>query len=118
MEYLLIKYRDNWADEIDVEGFVVVKKSDWEALLNKMQAFFSARISWEFGIGTNEEIYYSTFKEWEKTLKYTELSEVEFIIISKVFNAVGNGKSYITPEILLEHGFFPWPCEEEFDGEF
>ena len=89
MKYTLVNYNSNWADEIDIEGFVVMPSEEW----NDIKLFLSKyKVEFEYYVGTNEEIYYadgieiladystkSITEEEYKTLENLKLKRLGFI---------------------------------------
>jgi len=67
---VIVKWEDNWADEMDLNGFVIMKEEDWNRFL-----VYMGNIDYEivYCIGTNEEITYANGNE---ALNYFEM---EFI---------------------------------------
>ena len=53
MTKLLVTYTDDWSDELDIYGALVVDEDDWAA---QKKAFLSIEDEIEFYFGTNEEI--------------------------------------------------------------
>lgn len=85
MRKLLVNFDSNWADEMDVEAFVVVSKKSWDKNM-KM-----AKENWpdngvEVYIGTNEQLDFYSFEEFESCLKLTELKPVEVKTLEKLFD--------------------------------
>lgn len=54
MSKLLVKFKDNWADEMDIEGFFVTTREDWENRVTLLKDNFPYGLT--YGIGTNEDI--------------------------------------------------------------
>lgn len=60
MKNLLIQYKDNWADEMNVQGFHIMTEKAWIfflKLVNDNSALFEN--DYTLGVGTNQEIPYS-----------------------------------------------------------
>lgn len=120
MSNLFIKYRDNWADEMDLFGFAIIQKDKWEALLVRMQKFFDRKGEWNFGVGTNEDVEYSSYDGWLQHFTVTELSEAEseaLLAVSKRTKLGPDDESHC----LVQAGFFGIPYDlnegEEDDDE-
>jgi hypothetical protein len=115
-KYLFVKYNDNWADEMDITGFAIVKQEDWAAIIEEVKAFFKKKLGgWTFGVGTNEEIEYMTFKDWSRQLSQTELSDDEAKTMIDVFKRAKIRPGYDEPRLVIEEGFFPLPSSDEVD---
>jgi hypothetical protein len=84
-KYLLVKYSDNWADEIDVEGFHLFTAQEWEAYQAAIKEFFNSNDELCFGIGTNEEIEYSDAEEYLDTLRANYISEQQYNVLKDLF---------------------------------
>jgi hypothetical protein len=113
LSYLLIRFKDNWGDEMNVTGFVVVAKDDWSKMYLKVVALFE-KASWEFYFGTNESIEYNNLAHWEENFTTVELTDEEFQIITTLFKTLGVRGIFDWPQFLLCEGFFPYPSPEEF----
>lgn len=90
LKYYLIKERNNWADEIDIEGFVVIETKnieEWkedlisDTLLERGKEDFPIAIY----IGTNEAIDFKSKQEVFDTLEITEISMVQYQLFKKHF---------------------------------
>lgn len=79
----LIKWSSNWADEMDVEGFVIVNDEDLQLFKENLE-----KINRPFYvyIGTNEEIGYDKVEHLKRELEFMELSEQQEKILRQIFN--------------------------------
>lgn len=82
MGKLLIKFKGDWADEMDVYGFTIISEEKW--------AF--KKLEWEHTpfpqecmVGTNEYVEYKDMQEYLKNFKVKEISEDEIKCIQKFF---------------------------------
>lgn len=81
-EYLIVKFNDNYADEFDLSGCVIMPKSNYEDMMDRAKKWFDAHPpkpdpryyeeygwmhyeSYLEGFGTNEELEWTTFKDFE-----------------------------------------------------
>jgi hypothetical protein len=88
---LLVKFDDNWADEMDVSGFKLFDNLDaWNAAI----AGFKARMEivdgedngyFEVYFGTNEYIEYETVEEFLTRFDITEISDAAAAVIETLF---------------------------------
>lgn len=97
---VLIIFKDNWADEMDIEGSKIMPKKDWERYINIAEQCFNDmhhpkkrkgnvenywddydRIS--FLIGSNEEIEYEDFKQFEHCFTVYDLTTEEANILTQ-----------------------------------
>jgi hypothetical protein len=72
-ELKLLIWKDNWADEMDLESFVITDKTGYEKWLEegKNQKDF------EISFGTNEWNEYSYFRELQNTVKIKDISQTD-----------------------------------------
>lgn len=83
---VLLTWNSNWADEMDISGFVITTKKDWE----DFQSEVKEREDFCIYVGTNEEIEYSNGQELLDEISVTELSkEEETLITNKIGNSFG-----------------------------
>jgi hypothetical protein len=61
LKHYLIKYRDNWADEMNVEGTAVLSEDEY---LVFKKAAKTAR-DFYFSIGSNQDIHYEILMMWK-----------------------------------------------------
>lgn len=86
MSYVLVSWEDNWADEMDVSGFKVFSKSEWNVLKTNINNIQSPMT---FSIGTNEEIDYKNGSDLLKKFKVKDVSVIEYATLTKFFNVRG-----------------------------
>jgi len=97
--FYYVHYRDNWADEMFVEGFSIMDEKKYErytATVNAIVADIECGRPFSYWIGSNEEIEYSNVNDF---LSAFEVSE--FSIIPTDFEMIF-GKRF------PEFGFFPF----------
>lgn len=80
--YVLVKWADNWADEMDLEGFRIFAESDWAEFKTKLSAYTD---EFTICVGTNEDIDYSNGTDLLKKMKVHKLSESDYATISRIF---------------------------------
>jgi len=76
---VLLQWDSNWADEMDISGFVITTEKIWKDYkkeLKKKEEFC-------IYVGSNEEIDYSDGKELLEEISVTKLSDEEADLISK-----------------------------------
>ena len=97
-------FEDNWADEMDVQGFVILTEKRWEAY--KASGIAKNR-RFSLCVGSNEDIEYQNGKELLKNIKVRPITNEEEKTITKIF-----GDSFGTTNFLsyLE-------SEDEYDEE-
>lgn len=111
-QFYLLKYDSNWAGEMDINGFIVYDKDEYNEWLSKIP-----KRSFEFGIGTNETIEYRNKAELLKEVKVTVLTAEEVTFFYKFFasNSVkcidwdNKAKQFarIETKPIAQYGFFP-----------
>jgi len=85
MTYVLVKLSANYADEFDVEGFMVMAADAWEEVKQDTKQVFDGCGSYEWYFGTNEYITFDSYEHWLRCLDETEITEDEFKTIIKLF---------------------------------
>ena len=122
-KFYLLKFRDNWADEMDVSGFVVYDEDEYKAWLDKIPEG-----EFTYGIGTNEEIEYSSKGEFLNSVAITTTNltpeEVQFFFkffghpSTKCIGWDSKAAQFkrIERGTTVSHGFFPdfdWIDEDD-----
>lgn len=110
IQYVLIKYDDNWANEFDVNGFFATTLEEWEKFINEVS---KASYPQEVYFGTNEFIEFETFEDFYNKLTITKISEKEFNILSKLL-AIGE----TTEAGGFSYGMFITPNKHKDDEDF
>lgn len=83
-QWLLVKFSDNWADEIDLEGFRVVTREAYDAYVTKRLKQYPNGFCRYFG--TNEENEYASFQDYlDQTVTCEEITEEEAKVLEKFF---------------------------------
>jgi hypothetical protein len=76
---ILVKFDDNWADEMDVSGFKIFDNLDaWNKALEKKKTILELEDDeqyFEVCFGTNEYIEYDSFSEFLERFQITEISK-------------------------------------------
>ena len=106
---LLIIFEDNWADEMDIQGFDILTKEHWEYKKLELQ---HTQFPNEIGIGTNQFIDYDTVEEYLKQFKVTPISNNEEEFLQKYFDKYSFGifpliEGEAPDEFYEEHGYCP-----------
>lgn len=85
MDYVLVKFCADWADEMDVEGFAVFEKNDWESQVEK---FKNAESYNGFWFGTNEGFERDEIgKHWLGHYEVKDLTDVEYESLKNLFSS-------------------------------
>ncbi len=108
-KYLVI-FNDNWADEMDINGFFTC---DGEYLKDVKKKLFSYKDEMEIGIGSNEDITFDNGKDLWKRLEIKEISDSELAVLNKLFSEeiVENDKDFFDNHIykLTESAIGKYP---------
>jgi hypothetical protein len=112
MIFLLIVFKDNWADEFDCEGFSFVKINEWETIKKEAEL---CDFPQEVCFGTNEYFLYDSAKEFLSKFKVTtHVSDVEMIELRRSLGMYETEDTFgICPYSALE-GLAP---DEYYDEE-
>ncbi len=108
MSFLLIRYNDNWADEMNINGLAIVHRDAWQEILEETEKYFNTNSVWECSIGTNEDLEFSSYIDWLRKFTITELSDSEGITLMLVFKRV-NIVAIKENRLVVKEGFFPIP---------
>jgi hypothetical protein len=117
-QHLLITLNRDWADEFNVEGMVVLSASEWEAHKKLAQDYFEEKGSAEVYFGTNEFLEYSSYNEYIKEFKITELNKKQFDVLKELFTIKGyswehpKGKMNVVPD-RIHFGIIPMIKSED-----
>jgi len=98
---LLIKFDENWADEMDVSGFKLFKsEQDWQKAIKEFKDEREIEddedCCFSIYFGTNEENEYESFSEFLNCFEVTTVSDAEVSVLEKLF-----------PKIDYGYGHFP-----------
>ena len=77
---VLLTWKSNWADEMDIYGFVITTDHQWETYKKNVK---EKDEEFTLCIGTNEDIYYNNGTELLSEISVSKLSDQEVDIISK-----------------------------------
>ena len=80
--HYLVKFEDNWADEIDISGFKLFEKDKWEELKKKILT-----ITGEINIyfGSNEDNEYDNAEDLLSCFKTYPITSEQYNLILKLF---------------------------------
>ena len=91
---ILIKFDANYADEFDVEGFVVMSASAWEEHKTMAKEFFENGGHAEQYFGTNEYVEFDSYEDYMSAIKTTELDETQYEVLETLFNEHRNAYTW------------------------
>lgn len=97
----LVQFSDNWADEMDVEGCMIMTDEEYEAYLAAARRAFEIRGEVSFCIGSNESIEWESIHDFEKTLFARYITEEEATVLRTFgFDDFGHFPQYCFEECL------------------
>jgi len=99
---LLVKFDDNWADEMDVSGFKLFKsEQDWQKAIDKFKDELDIDdeedCCFEVYFGTNEENQYTSFSRFLRRFEVIHISDAEAAVLLTLFPNL----------VQFEYGHFP-----------
>ena len=97
--YYLVKYDDNWADEMDISGFALFTEeehNEFVSMVDKVCELLRAGETFEYYIGTNEFIIHDHERYFAECFKIYSISSLTYEYIR--VNICDEGSTY---------GFFP-----------
>ncbi|AVH85411.1 hypothetical protein RsoM2USA_484 [Ralstonia phage RsoM2USA] len=116
MSKILVKFSDNYADEFDVDGFMVIDKDQFNKEVALIKRMFDEYGEREFYFGTNESFNYGDFDEWFSVFTVTDITDSEADVLSKLFaNSWSNRVEFGTMnayEYALDSAYDEFGCEE------
>lgn len=85
MNYVLITFNDNWADEIDIQGMLVTTKDQLDTYLLNIKEFFIKNPEGilTYCIGTNENIEHKNYESIESCISVKKITEQEYKTFKK-----------------------------------
>ncbi len=112
MTNILVKFKDNWADEMDIEGFFITTREDWEKRVATLKDNFPYGLT--YTIGTNEEIEYCSPDAILNHYKVIDLCADEYSCLTNLFKN-NHGFGFAGP--LAEIDDYVDALEEEEEKE-
>jgi hypothetical protein len=86
MKQILVKYEDNWADEVDIYGFRLFDLKEWMAYKDDLVKHIAENGELKYSFGTNEEITYDSVEDVLRQFTVNEISMEEYDAIVSAFN--------------------------------
>lgn len=90
-KYKLVKFDDNWADEMDISGYIIMESDKWEKIENNLKNY-KDRIY--VGFGTNEDNDYRNGKEFLNTIDVKNITEEEIKTLKKLLGSEYGNTSF------------------------
>ena len=97
--FYYVNYKDNWADEMFVDGFSIMDEKEYEhytATVNAIVADIECGLPFIYQIGTNEEIKYNNVNNFLSAFEVSEFEEYP------------EGIEMVFGKKFPEFGFFPY----------
>jgi len=107
---LLIRYYDNWADEMDLFGIAIIAEEKWDAICAKIKETFDAQMI-RYSVGTNEDIEYEDYEQWINCFVVDPLTLEQATTLISVLTAHGNRYKNLNDNFAYLEGFFALPYE-------
>jgi hypothetical protein len=110
-KYVLVKYCDNYADEMDIYGFIALLEEEWKAYKTKLKKIYGTK-TYTHSFGTNEQIDYRNINELFDRCVAKSISQSEYEFLLKNFNQLYlddyDGENFKTEKEVVEYGHFPF----------
>ena len=97
--FYYVHYVDNWADEMELEGFSIMDEKEYErytATVNAIIADIECGLSFIYQVGSNEEIEYTNVNDFLSAFEVSEFEEYP------------EGIEMVFGKKFPEFGFFPY----------
>lgn len=107
MKYYMMKYDDNWADEMDVDGVCFITEETMKLFKEKAKRISGG----EFGVGSNESIEYEDESDVLRAVEFKKLTEDEYKLFEKKIGNLGFASSF------LEWVIYDYEDEENWDED-
>lgn len=83
-DIILLKFQDNWADEMDVEGYEVITPEQLKYFNERVEAYFLENDILEHYIGTNECIEYTSAIDLLSKYSVRDITEADYQTLNKL----------------------------------
>ena len=83
----LLSYKDNYADEFNVEGFQLMTEGDLENFKSKAIKCFDELGGYDFCIGSNETLRYDDHADFMSYITIKEISDIEYYVMRTVLDS-------------------------------
>ena len=116
MAKLLIRFNDNWADEMDISGLFILEEAAWIKIQDRVKKIIKLCGVWDCGIGTNENIEYDSFEQWLHSYTVVPITDEDANVLVKTLGKVGiKGRTWDDIEFLLLEGHDSFPWQDQVD---
>ena len=103
----LVKLNDNWADEMDVQGFSIMSSADfvqWARTVERVAREIDAGHSFEFFIGTNEWIDWDSGRQFKDAFSCDVIEDFEAEALKRLL--IGESRVYGVFPTIEEMTYF------------
>jgi hypothetical protein len=90
-QLFLITWSDNWADEMDLDGFRVMTRGQWKKCKDDAQLCFEHEGTQTLYFGTNEQIEYDSYDTYIDNFKTHAITPAQAEYFKKIFGKYGQG---------------------------
>ncbi len=108
-KYIIAKFADNWADEMNIEGVDVMLREDFFTLYDIIKEINEPI---EISIGSNEEMYYSNGPALLKKIKIKDIDEEFATKFNEEIGSIGFSPFDIIYGYLEWQGLIPEDYED------
>ena len=95
-KYVMIKFKDDWADEIDIHSLWVTTGNNLNEFINTVKENMNKIIGMEHYCGTNEALEYSDEDEFWRCFTFKAVSEQFYMDFKKYVGSEEYGTFSIT----------------------
>ena len=74
----MVRFEDNWADEMDIKGYEVMTPQQLEYVSERVKTYFIDNNLLKYYFGTNEYIEYSSAEEVCSKYTVQDISETDY----------------------------------------
>jgi hypothetical protein len=117
---VLVKYDGNWADEIDLQGFIVMTDAEWKDYKKVIQHLHSES-EFTVGIGTNEDVTFANADDYFDSFEVKKLTAEESATLRKFFKSTISFydpiKKKETKLVVAFNGVIALKCPDEWEVE-
>ena len=103
-QMLLVEYKDNYADQFDISGFIITTEKTWKEFCDRGLKYFENNESETYQFGSDEWIEYRSAKEFFSCFKGKKLNTEDAEIIQELLTY---DFSYPDSGLFFQKGFFP-----------
>lgn len=94
---ILVTYKTNWVDEMDIQASKLTNIKEWNKICEETRLVFAKYKKCTHYVGTNQDIEYSSYKEWLNCYSVKELTINEYKVLNK-FEDILNRYKFFIPE--------------------